>query len=119
MKNANEVFLIESKYFSDSLNSSGMVTDYTKMFELEGYYDHCRRRYDLVLSEPEKLKEFIGTNDKVSVHMLFLSSKPIEMEFQDDDGVVTFLSLGIFEKYIEGKLISGETDEIMRPIKVL
>lgn len=116
---AKEVFLIESKYFSDSLNSSGMVTDYTKMFESEGYYDHCRRRYDLVLSEPEKLKEFIGTNDKVSVHMLFLSSKPIEMEFQDSDGVVTFLSLGIFEKYIEGKLISGETDEIMRPVKVL
>lgn len=116
---ANEVFLIESKYFSDSLNSSGMVTDYTKMFESDGYYDHCRRRYDLVLSEPEKLKEFIGTNDKVSVHMLFLSSKPIEMEFQDDDGVVTFLSLGIFEKYIEGKLISGETDEIMRPVKKL
>ena len=51
--------------------------------------------------------------------MLFLSSKPIEMEFQDDDGIVTFLSLGIFEKYIEGKLISGETDEVMRPIKVL
>ena len=116
---ANEVFLIESKYFSDSLNVSGMVTDYTKMFEPEGYYDHCRRRYDLVLSEPEKLKEFIGTNDKVSVHMLFLASKPIEMEFQDDDGIVTFLSLGIFEKYIEGKLISGETDEVMRPIKVL
>ena len=89
------------------------------MFEPEGYYDHCRRRYDLVLSEPEKLKEFIGTNDKVSVHMLFLASKPIEMEFQDDDGIVTFLSLGIFEKYIEGKLISGETDEVMRPIKVL
>ena len=118
-ENAKEVFLIESKYFSDSLNSSGMVTDYTKMFEPEGYYDHCRRRYDLVLSEPEKLKEFIGTNDTVSVHMLFLSSKPIEMEFQDDDGVVTFLSLGIFKKYIEGKLISGETDEIMRPVKVL
>jgi hypothetical protein len=118
-ENAKEVFLIESKYFSDSLNSSGTVTDYTKMFEPEGYYDHCRRRYDLVLSEPEKLKEFIGTNDTVSVHMLFLSSKPIEMEFQDDDGVVTFLSLGIFEKYIEGKLISGETDEIMRPVKVL
>lgn len=118
-ENAKEVFLIESKYFSDSLNSSGMVTDYTKMFEPEGYYDRCRRRYDLVLSEPEKLKEFIGANDTVSVHMLFLSSKPIEMELQDDDGVVTFLSLGIFEKYIEGKLISGETDEIMRPVKVL
>ena len=27
------------------MNSSGMVTDYTKMFEEEGYYDYCRRRY--------------------------------------------------------------------------
>lgn len=116
-ENVKELFLIESKYFSDSLNSSGMVTDYTKMFEEEGYYDHCRRRYDLVLAEPEKLKKFIGTEEEISVHLLFLSSKPIEMEFQDKDGVVTFLSLGIFEKYIQGNLISGETDEIMRPVK--
>lgn len=118
-ENAKELFLIESKYFSDSLNSSGMVTDYTKMFEREGYYDHCRRRYDLVLAEPEKVKKFIGTEEKISIHMLFLSSKPIEMEFQDKDGIVTFLSLGIFERYIEGKLISDETDEVMRPVKIL
>lgn len=118
-ENEKELFLIESKYFSDSLNSSGMVTDYIKMFEKDGYYDHCRRRYDLVLKEPEKLKTFIGTEEQISVHMLFLSSKPIEMEFQDKDGVVTCLSLGIFEKYIEGKLISGETDEVMRPVKKL
>ena len=117
--NAKELFLIELKYFSDSLNSSGMVTDYTKMFEREGYYDHCRRRYNLVLSEPEKMKKFIGTDEKISVHMLFLSSKPIEMEFQDKDGVVTFLSLGIFERYITGNLINGETDDIMRPTKEL
>lgn len=118
-ENAKELFLIESKYLSDSLNSSGMVTDYTKMFEREGYYEHCRRRYDLVLAEPEKVKKFIGTEEKILVHMLFLSSKPIEMEFQDKDGIVTFLSLGIFERYIEGKLISGETDEVMRPVKIL
>lgn len=117
--NEKELFLIETKYFSDSLNSSGMVTDYTKMFEEEGYYDHCRRRYDLVLSEPEKMKEFIGAECEISVHMLFLSSKPIEMEFQDKDGVVTCLSLGIFEKYITVKLINGETDEIARPTREL
>ena len=29
----------------EHMNSSGMVTDYTKMFEEEGYYDYCRRRY--------------------------------------------------------------------------
>ncbi len=114
-----ELFLIEAKYFSDSLNSSGMVNDYTKMFQEKGYYDHCRRRYDLVLAEPEKLKNFIGTEEEISVHMLFVSSKPIEMEFQDKDGVVTCLALGIFEKYIEGKLINEETGEIMRPIKKL
>lgn len=118
-ENAKELFLIESKYFSDSLNSSGMVTDYNKMFAAEGYYDHCRRRYDLVLSEPEKLKKFIVTDEEINIHMLFLSSKPIEMEFQDKDGVVTLMSLGIFEKYITGNLISGESDEVMRPIKKL
>ena len=111
-----ELFLIEAKYFSDSLNSSGMVTDYKKLFEKGGYYDHCRRRYDLVLSEPENVKRFIGVQDEISVHLIFLSSKPIELEIQDADGVVTFLSLGIFEKYIEGKLIT-EDDSIVRPVK--
>ena len=111
-----ELFLIEAKYFSDSLNSSGMVTDYKKLFEKGGYNDHCRRRYDLVLSEPENVKRFIGVQDEISVHLIFLSSKPIELEIQDADGVVTFLSLGIFEKYIEGKLIT-EDDSIVRPVK--
>ena len=54
--------------------------------------------------------------DEISVHLIFLSSKPIELEIQDTDGVVTFLSLGIFEKYIEGKLIN-EDDSIVRPVK--
>lgn len=118
-ENAKELYLIESKYFSDSLNSSGMVTDYNKMFEAEGYYDHCRRRYDLVLEEPEKLKEFVGAKGEVSLHMLFISSKPIEMEFQDKDGIVTFLPLSIFEKYVTGNLISGENNEVMRPTKII
>ena len=111
-----ELFLIEAKYFSNSLNSSGMVTDYKKLFEKGGYYDHCRRRYNLVLSEPENVKRFIGVQDEISVHLIFLSSKPIELEIQDTDGVVTFLSLGIFEKYIEGKLIN-EDNSIVRPVK--
>lgn len=111
-----ELFLIEAKYFSDSLNSSGMVTDYKKLFEKGGYYDHCRRRYNLVLSEPENVKRFIGVQDEISVHLIFLSSKPIELEIQDTDGVVTFLSLGIFEKYIEGKL-TIEDGSIVRPVK--
>ena len=113
-----ELFLIEAKYFSDSLNSSGMVTDYKKLFEENGYYDHCRRRYDLVLSEPEKIKKFIDVQDEILVHLIFLSSKPIELELQDTDGIVTFLSLNIFEKYIEGKLIN-EDDSIARPTKKL
>lgn len=115
-KEAKELFLIESKYFSDSLNSSGLVNDYNKMFGEGGYYSHCRKRYDLVLAESDKLKAFIGTEEKIAVHMLFVSSKPIEMELQDEDGVVTFLSLNIFEKYVEGKLISGEDDSVVRPV---
>lgn len=115
-KETNELFLVEAKYFSDSLNSSGMVTDYKKLFEEEGYYDHCRRRYDLVLSEPKKIKTFIGVEGNIKVHMIFLSSKPIELELQDDDNTVTFLCLGIFDKYITGKLISDEDDSIVRPV---
>lgn len=118
-EDSKELFLIESKYFSDSLNSSGMVTDYQKMFQSGGYYEHCRQRYDLVLAEPEKMKAFIDTTDTIFVHMLFLSSKPIEMELQDRDKVVTMLSLNVFEKYIEGNLISGEDDSVIRPVHIL
>lgn len=49
--------------------------------------------------------------------MLFISSKPIEMEFTDKDGVVNMMSLNIFEKYIEGKLINSEDDSIVRSSK--
>ena len=114
-----ELFLIESKYFSDSLNSSGMVTDYEKLFESDGYYERCRRRYDLVLDEPEKIKSFVDADNPISVHFLFLTSKPIELEFQDKDEIVSFISLNIFERYIEGKLISGEDGSIVRPVKVI
>lgn len=115
---SKELFLIEAKYFSDSLNSSGLVTDYKKLFEKDGYYDHCRRRYDLVMSEPDKVKSFIGVDENISVHLIFLSSKPIELELQDTDKIVTFLSLGVFEKYIAGKLIN-EDDSIARPIQII
>ena len=112
-KAAKELYLIESKYFSDSLNASGAVNDYNKMFGENGYYEHCRKRYDLVLAEPDKLKAFIGTEEKIKVHMLFVSSKPLEMELHDKDEVVTFLSLNTFEKYVQGKLISGEDDSVI------
>lgn len=118
-KDTKELFLIEAKYFSDSLNSSGMVTDYQKLFKENGYYDKCRRRYDLVLSESEKLKSFLGIADEVNVHLLFLSSKPLEIEFQDEDGVVNFVCLSIFDKYLEGKLISEDGNEIVRPTHVI
>lgn len=114
-----ELFLIESKYFSDSLNSSGLVNDYNKMFGKGGYYTHCRERYDLIMNEPEKIKSFINEADDISVHMLFISSKPIEIEFQDTDGIVTFLSLGIFEKYLKGNLISEDGLSVVRPVHVL
>ena len=117
--NQKELFLIESKFFSDSLNSSGLVNDYNKMFGNDGYYIHCRERYDLVIAEPDKIKNFINETDEISIHMLFISSKPIEMELQDDDKVVTFLSLGIFEKYIKGNLISEDGNSVVRPVRTI
>lgn len=70
------------------------------------------------MSEPDKIKSFIGVNEDISVHLIFLSSKPIELELQDTDKIVTFLSLGIFEKYIAGKLIN-EDNSIARPIHII
>ena len=61
-KQTNELFLIEAKFFSDSLNNSGTITDYEKLFKPNGYYDHCRKRYDLVIREPDSMKKFIGAS---------------------------------------------------------
>lgn len=118
-KEINELFLIEAKFFSDSLNNGGVISDYEKMFKKHGYYEHCRSRYDLVLSEPEKMKSFIGVEGTVNVHFLFVSSKPLEIELQDDDGIVTFLCLSIFDKYIEGKLLPEFGDTPIRPMHSL
>lgn len=115
-KDAKELFLIEAKFFSDSLTNSGMITDYEKMFKKKGYYEHCRKRYDLVLSEPEKVKNFIGVTGKIAVHCLFVSSKPLEIEFQDDDSVVSFPCLSIFDDYLEGKLLPEYGDDPVRPV---
>lgn len=116
----HELFLIEAKYFSDSLYISSMINDFEKLYSDRGYYYHCRRRYDLALQEPEKLKEFVGAgNETLKVHMLFVSSKPLEIDLQDKDGIVTFVPLCIFEKYIDGKLISEDGTSIMRPVKLI
>ncbi len=116
-----ELYLIEAKFFSDSLNSSGVISDYEKLFKEKGYYDHCRARYDLVLSEKEKMKEFlnISESENISVHFLFVSSKPLEIEFQDNDGVVAFPCLSIFDKYIEGKLLPEVGDDPVRPTHII
>ena len=61
-KKTNELFLIEAKYFSDSLNNSGMITDYEKLFNEKGYYIHCRDRCNLVIQEGKLMKKYIGVD---------------------------------------------------------
>lgn len=114
-----ELFLIEAKFFSDSLNNSGVISDHEKMFKEKGYYEHCRKRYDLVLSEPQKVKDFIGVTEDIKVHCLFVSSKPLEIEFQDEDGIVTFPCLSIFDDYLEGKLLPEVGDIPVRPVHII
>lgn len=114
-----ELFLIEAKFFSDSLNNSGVISDHEKMFKEKGYYEHCRKRYDLVLSEPQKVKDFIGVADTIQVHCLFVSSKPLEIEFQDEDGIVTFPCLSIFDDYLEGKLLPEVGEIPVRPVHII
>lgn len=114
-----ELFLIEAKYFSDSLNPSAQMTDYEKLFRKGKYYDHCRKRCDLVLSNPDAIKSFIKATGKIKVHFLFVSSKPLEIEFTDPDGVVSFPCLSIFDKYLEGKIESEDGSSIIRPSHVI
>jgi len=114
-KEVGELFLIEAKFFSDSLTSSGLVTDFEKLFGNGRYYEHCRKRYDLALSEFDKMRAFVSADAPVDMHLLFISSKPLEVELQDLDKVTTFLSLNIFDKYLEGKLISPDDESVVRP----
>ncbi|PFE14043.1 hypothetical protein [Bacillus cereus] len=114
-KEVNELFLIEAKYICDSLNSSSIVSDYDKMFRDKGYHFKCRRRYDLVISEPDKLKKYIGAEGEVKVHFLFITSKPLEIELQDEDDVVTFISLEMFDSYINGRYELEDGEKIIRP----
>ena len=114
-KDKKELFLIESKYFSDSLNNSGHINDYEKMYKAKGYYEHCMKRYDLVLDNPSDIKKFIGVEGAIKVHCLFVSSKPLEVDFQDEDGVVTIVPLCIFDQYLDAKLLSEDGTEVVRP----
>lgn len=115
----NELFLIESKFFTDSYTGNTTVGDYNKLFvNKKNYYDHCRRRYDLVENEPDAMKKFIGATENLYVHYLFVSSKPLEVEFQDKDKMVTFLCAANFERYLEGKL-EAEDGSILRPTHMI
>ena len=114
-KDTNELFLVEAKFFSDSLNNSGMINDYQKIFEKNGYYDHCKNRYNLVIREAQAMKDFIGATDDINVHFLFVSSKPLEIEFTDKDGIVSFPCFSILEDYLKGNLISEDGSSIIRP----
>lgn len=118
-KEIKELFVIEAKFFSDSYNASSMVTDYQKLFKKNGYYDHCRKRCDLVLKHPQKIKEFIGVEGEIKVHFLFISSKPLQIDFTDKDGIVSFPCVSIFDKYLEGKLLSEDGKRIVRPTKTI
>ena len=110
----DELFLIESKYFSDSPTANLAIGDYNKIFKDGRYYEHCRARYDLVELEPERMKSFINATGNIKVHYLFVSSKPLEIEFQDEDKIVTFLSVANFDRYIDGKL-EYEDGSVLRP----
>lgn len=118
-KEINELFLIEAKFFSDSLNNGGVISDYEKLFKEHGYYDHCRGRYNLVLSEPQKMKSFVGVEGTVNVHFLFVSSKPLEIEFQDKDKIVTFPCLSNFDNYLESKLLPEVGNTPVRPVHTI
>lgn len=62
----DELYLIESKYFSDSYTGNTIIGDYNKLFaQKNNYYKHCRGRYDLVLAEPDAIKKYIGASGDV------------------------------------------------------
>ena len=71
------------------------------------------------MAEPDKIKQFVGAEDSLQAHFLFVSSKPLEIEFQDDDGVVCFPCLSIFDDYIDGRLLPEAGDNPVRPTHIL
>ena len=53
----------------------------------------------------------------IIIHMLFVSSKPLEIEVQDSDQIVSFVPLAIFKDYLDSKLISEDGSTVIRPVK--
>ena len=69
------------------------------------------------MSNPVDMKRFVGADpdESIRLHFLFVSSKPLEIELQDKDGIVTFLSLNNLEGFIKGKLISEDGSTTIKP----
>ena len=65
------------------------------------------------------MKSFVGVEGTLNVHFLFVSSKPLEIEFQDKDEVVTFPCLSIFDDYLESKLFPEVGDTPVRPVHTI
>ena len=65
------------------------------------------------------MKSFVGVEGTVNVHFLFVSSKPLEIEFQDKDKIVTFPCLSNFDNYLESKLLPEVGNTPVRPVHTI
>jgi hypothetical protein len=115
-KDENQLFIIEAKYISDSLNVAAINNDFQKIFQNKGHHFKFKRRCQLVIEEAYKIKEYLKISDEINTHFLFVSSKPIEASIQDRNKVVTFIPLEQLNDYLLGKYTIGEEDKIVRPI---
>jgi hypothetical protein len=73
----------------------------------------------LVLDNPSEIKTFIGESGPINVYFLFVSSKPLEVELQDEDKIVTIIPFCIIEQFLDGKLISEDGTEVMKPRMII
>ena len=60
------------------------------------------------------MKDFVSATGNINAHFLFVSSKPLEIEFTDEDGIVSFPCFSIFENYLQGNLISEDGTSVIR-----
>ncbi len=106
------LYVVESKFITDSLNASSYLRDFEEMYKNDGHYYKFKRRCDLVQHEPEKLKNFFNISGDLEVRFLYITSKPIQTESIDDGERIFFLCLENLKYYLEEKLIDPEGNTV-------
>lgn len=120
IKETNEIYFIESKYFSNSFYSSSMLNDYDKIFKGDkSYHNKFLWKCNLALNYPDKLIKFLNHKGELKIFFLLVTSKSIQIELQDENKIVTFLPIEKLRDFLDGEFSDNEKNEHVKPFMLI